>query len=202
MSPKFSLGVALGFAATVILKNKPHRQAMRSSPPADAIPENGPFDAFGSRLAAIEADLDESDRVILEQSKAAATRAFRPSKAVSPAALSARLAQNERKSAAARREIEAFVVAAQRATAACREPLEAWINELPARVAENLKGLSHEETSADGPKLQLPALPEHDPAAAQPSDGRGGLAPRLVHQAGEIADLAGKAVALRNQMGF
>lgn len=196
MSPKFSLGVALGFAAIVIARNKPHGRAVLRPPvPAQPTPATPDTDALDNRLAAVEADLDHADRLILEQAKAEAARAFRPVNVLSASALSARLAQMERQAAAARGALEAFLSTSSPSIAACRETLETWIAELPERVNQTTR-----ESAQQPPELalDLPPAPEGSPAPAGTASN--GLAPRLARQAEAIADLTVQAAALKGQL--
>lgn len=147
MSPKFSLGVALGFAATVIFKNKPHRKALQA---AHALEPD-----LQIRLAAVEAQLEQTDQLILRQAKWVAARAFRPPQAGSIAALSQRRAENQRRIESLRQAIDSFAADSRCAIAASRETVEAWLKELPARLAAS----ADETTFEEPPPLQLPAPP-------------------------------------------
>ena len=195
MSPKFSLGVALGFFAAMLVKHKPHRPHApgRVAPPdVPKVTRIAGEAQTASRLAAIEATLDQCDRVILEQSKAAAARAFQQS-----APDNGRLPV-ERNLASFRQEVDVFLAASQRATAACRESVAAWTGEVPGEIQTRIK--AEPLTSSEEPDLDLPPVPPTESAPAEPSSAAGALAERLGQQALAIADVTAKTTALHQRL--
>ncbi len=194
MSPKFTLGIALGFTASVIWKNRPYRHALRGRLRPE-VPE-----LIQQRIAAVETRLSRADQVILQQARAAA-KAYRPAKPPDSGPLSRRFATIESDLEAFRHEMKEFPELLERASAKLRGQLGPWIESLPAFVAKQVHEEPSIETALPQADLDLPkaAGEEPAPAAAHPAVWTR-LAERLVAQNRAVDELAHQASAIRARL--
>jgi hypothetical protein len=217
MAPKFSLGIAMGFVAGIIWKNRPYRSALQqltlnNDPPQRDVPPVLPTtipelpETIDRRIAAIEGHLDQADRVILDQSRAAAAKAFRPpTKAATAAPLKARMALAERQIEVLRRETSEYPASLDTAASALREQVKTWSRNLPTLVQEQFEAAS----AADAlPEIELP-LPH--PASEEPPNAGPRSSPvppgimtklseRLAAQSSAIDNLANNAANRRSRL--
>lgn len=202
----------MGFVAGIIWKNRPYRSALQqltlsNDPPqrdvSPVLPTTIPElpETIDRRIAAVEGRLDRADRVILEQARAAAAKAFSPpTKAATAAPLKARMALAERQIEVLRREASEYPASLDSAASALREQVETWSRSLPALVQKQFEAAS----AADAlPEIELP-LPhpasEEPPKAGPRPAIMTKLSERLAAQSSAIDNLANNAANRRSRL--
>ena len=182
MSPKFSLGVAVGFMAAVIFKNRPYRQALTEAG------EGRRADALEGRLCAIETLLDQGDALLLQRARDAA-RAFRPAQ------------RSGSDITALRQDLARFSRVAVQSAEDFRRQLDSWSQELPAWIQDAVLARPAEAVFGQV-DLSLPAPPPdaESPQAAPAVTPLEGMLQRLVRQRQEMDGLGEEAVALERRL--
>lgn len=184
MSPKFSLGVAVGFITAAIFKNKPYRHALTEAS------EGRRADALEGRLCAIETLLDQGDALLLQRARDAAARAFRPAQ------------RSGSDITALRQDLDRFSRAAAQSAQDFRGQLHSWGEELPAWIDEAVLTWRTAEAASDKIDLLLPAPPTDagSPEAGPADMPLEGMLQRVVRQRQEIDGLAREAEALQRRL--
>jgi hypothetical protein len=194
MTPKFTLGIALGFTASVIWKNRPYRDALRGRLRPE-VPK-----LIQDRIAAVEARLEQADRVILQQSRAAA-KAYRPAKPPDSGPLSRLFVTIGSDLEAFRQEVKALPELFERGSAELRGQLDPWIESLPALVTKQIHEEPSGETAFPQVNLDLPKAAAEEPAPAAPHPALWArLAERLAAQNRAVDEVAQQAIAIRARL--
>ena len=173
---------------------------MKSRTHADALRGRLPMEPgkLIERLDTAEMRLDRADRVILEQARAIAAKAFQFAKAPDRNALVEQWTLIGAELEALRGAVSETLAAARDATGEFRAQAARWLETLPDEVRQEFVDHPWEEPAGEVPDLHLPPPP---PASAgQACEVADQLPELLGSQSRAIDELTGRASTLRSRL--